>query len=246
MQLPIDRLRPTRLPEQVASKIESFILSFQLREGDKLPSERELGARFGVSRTVVRESIKFLEQRGLLESQNGRGIFVTSPGLAGVASSLSDAYRLHGYTPGQLYQVRRCLESTIAREAAIRATSSDIARMEAAVEAIEANFDDPEKAVPADVEFHVAVAAATQNPLFVAIVQPLVELIHEVGVMGFRVDGGLRSRHQGHKRLLECIKNGDAAGAEEAIQRHLTVSLQAVEEYRAASSTTQDCGSAPS
>ncbi len=231
MELPIERLRPTRLSEQVASKIESFILSFQLREGDKLPSERELTDRFGVSRTVVREAIKFLEQRGLLTTQNGRGVFVASPGLTAVSSSLSDALRLQGYTTDHLYQVRWCLESSIAREAAARATAVDIERMEAAVKVIEANFENPEKSVPADAGFHVAVAAATQNPLFVALLQPLVELIHEVGVIGFR-EGGLRARHEYHKLLLQCIRNGDADGAERAIQRHLAASRKAVEDYR--------------
>ncbi len=225
-ELFFDRLAPVRLTEQIATRIEELILGDQLRPGDKLPSERELASSFGVSRPVIRESIKLLEERGLLAPRNGRGAFVTDPGYRTVASSLSVAVRMRDCSSDDLYEARWCTESFTARLAAERATEADIARMEAAVQLMDDHLDDLKEFMVGDIEFHEALAAATHNPLFVVMTRPLVEMIQEMGHKGFAY-GHVRERHENHRLILEAIKRSDAVGAEEFMHRHLNLSKEA-------------------
>ena len=221
-----DRLAPIRLTEQIATRIEELILGDRLRPGDKLPSERELASSFGVSRPVIRESIKLLEERGLLAPRNGLGAFVTDPGYRTVTSSLSVAYRMQDCSSDDLYEARWCTESFTARLAAERATEADIDRIEAAVQLMDDHLDDLKEFMVGDIEFHEALAAATHNPLFVVMTRPLVEMIQKMGHKGFAY-GHVRERHQNHRRILEAIKRRDVAGAEEAMHRHLDMSKEA-------------------
>jgi len=221
-----DKVPRTRLSEQIADQIESLILASRLRQGDKLPAERELAAMFGVSRAAIREAIKLLEERGLVQARGGRGAFVTAPGLDPLASTINIAFQMQDCTADDLYEARWCLESFIVRLAAERATEIDIARMEAAIAVMDSNLENPKLFMPADVEFHAALAAATHNPLFVVMSQPLVRMILTFGHLGFSY-GHVIERHQNHQRLLECIKRRDADGAEEVIRLHLNLSRAA-------------------
>lgn len=218
-----------RFSEQIASQVESLILGEQLRPGDKLPSERQLAIQFGVSRTAIRESIRLLEERGLVEALDGRGAYVTAPKLENAFSSLHLAYHLQDCSASDLHEARWCVESTIARLAAERATDEDIARMDEAMEMMDEALDcDPVRYTSADLKFHAGMAAATHNPLLVAIAGPLVELIQTLGVMTFKA-GSILDRHPVHNQMLDCIKNHDAAGAEASLHRHLELTRQTVE-----------------
>ncbi len=218
-------------PEQIAGRIEDLILGNRLHPGDKLPSERELASKFGVSRAVVREAIKLLEERGLLEPRNGRGAFVTVPGSASITSSLNAAYRMQDCSAADFHEARWCLESFIVRLAAMRATEADIVRIEAAVAIMDDSMDDPERFMPADVEFHDALACATHNPLLAVMSQPLVQMILVRGAIGFTY-GDVTERHQNHRRILECLKHRDPDGAEAVVRQHLDLSMKALEGAR--------------
>lgn len=222
--------KPTqvRFSEQIAGQIESMILGEQLRPGDKLPAERQLAIQFGVSRTAVRESIKLLEERGLVEALDGRGAFVTAPKLENAFSSLHLAYRMQDCSVDDLHEARWCVESTIARLAATRATAEDITRVEEAMEMMDEALDNPAGYALADLKFHAAMAAATHNPLLVAIAGPLVELIQTLSAMTFKT-GSILERHHMHKQIFERIKSHDAIGAEESMHRHLELTRQTVE-----------------
>ncbi len=202
-----------------------MILGNELRPDDKLPSERELALQFGVSRTAVREAIKLLEERGLLQPRNGRGAYVTIPTPEAVSSSLNVAYRMQGWNIDHLHEARWCLECFVVFHAAERATAEDIVKMEAAVRVMDESLDDADRYMEADAEFHAAIAGATQNPLFLVLIRPLIGLIQDVGRTEF-AHGRILDRHQNHKKLLECIKQGDAHGAEEVMRRHLTETRQ--------------------
>ncbi|MCL4371545.1 MAG: FadR family transcriptional regulator [Chloroflexi bacterium] len=236
---PYEKLTKTRLSEQIAGRLESLILSNELRPGDKLPAEKELAERFGVSRAAARESIKLLEERKLVESRAGLGAFVTSPGMANVTSSLHVAYRLQDCSYQQLHEARWHLESLVTRLAAERATAKDVATMEEALARMDATVDDPPSFLPADMEFHTALAAATQNPLFVVMTRPLIDMLQYVSAASLPA-GGRSERHQYHRRLLDCIKNKDATGAVDAIQRQLDLSRCAMEKAMGAGQPIAD------
>src|SRR5512133_851911 len=221
-----EKLAPVRLTEQVTAKIEARILGSHLRPGDRLPSERELSASFGVSRPVIRESIKLLEERGLVESRNGRGAFVTDPGGRTVSSSLNVADYMQDCNSDDLYEARWCLESTAARLASERATEEEMAKMEAAIQVMDAHLDDPSGFMVGDTDFHATLATATHNPLFALMTRPLVEMILKLGTRGFSY-GHVHERHQWHAVILQCIRARDSAGAERAMHEHLDLSKRA-------------------
>jgi GntR family transcriptional repressor for pyruvate dehydrogenase complex len=225
---PFGKLSPIRLSGVIADQIESLILDGQLNPGDKLPPERELATQYGVSRTAVREAMKLLEERGLLQSRNGVGGFVTMPSTDAVSSSLNVAYRMHSWSYDQLDEARSSIECYVASLAAERATAEDIARMDEAVKTMDASLDDPDHYMQADIEFHAALAGATQNPFFLVLIRPLVGLIQDVGREEFFY-GNIRERHQNHKQLLDCVRRGDARQSADAMRRHLAETRKAFE-----------------
>src|SRR3984957_10861143 len=114
-------VRTSRLYEQIVQQIEDSVLKGTLKPGDQLPAERELAQRFGVSRTAVREAVKALSEKGLVEAYSGRGTFITDGTSQAVRQSL-DLITKIGQPEGshQLAEVRAILEPEIAALAAIR------------------------------------------------------------------------------------------------------------------------------
>src|SRR5258707_8214762 len=138
-----DAIQSERLYEKIVEQIERRILAGELKVGDQLPSERELGEQFRVSRTAVREAVKALREKGLVEVRPGRGTFITNGTSQAARDSLSLMMKI---APGEgsrdLVEVREMFEPEIAVLAATRATDEHIAVMRAAVETMEAALDD--------------------------------------------------------------------------------------------------------
>jgi len=211
-----------RLYEQIVEQIEERILSGELRDGDRLPTEREMAEQFKVSRTAVREAINALVQRGLVEAHPGRGTFVRDGTSQVVRQSLGVMMRI-----GQdgelenLVKIREIMEPEIAALAAERATEQHIAAMQEAVEAMDAALDDAAAFTEADDRFHLALAEGTQNPLVLMLLDPIVGLLHEQRERISSVSGGLERGQYYHKRILEAIVSHDPEAAREAMRAHL-------------------------
>ena len=220
MAKPFQELTPVRFSEQIASRIEALILSRELRPGDKLPPERELAESFGVSRTAVREALKLLKERGLVQSRMGDGSFVAEPGMDSVISSLNVASHMRNSTLGHLNEVRGNLEVCIAGLAAERATPADLAKMEAFVQLMDGAIEDIPRFIRADMEFHAALAEATGNPIFLILSCSIMDLVHKMRLMLTNPEETARGQIY-HKRLLDYVKKRDPAGAREAMQEHL-------------------------
>lgn len=210
-----------RLSEQIADKIQTLIMDNDLAPGERLPSGRELAERFRVSRASIREAIKLLEERGLVEARVGQGIYVCVPGLSGISSSVEVASRMKECTIADLDAVRRCLELETACLAASQATTEDIAMMENCIKVMEANQENQEAYIDADMKFHSAIARATQNPLFLILTYPVLDLVRKYQPS----PAGFTDRYQRaqvhHKSILECVKRKDSAGARIAMENHL-------------------------
>src|SRR5581483_4368117 len=183
-------IRSTRVYEQVAEQIENLILSGELQSGDRLPTEREFAEQFHVSRTAVREAMKLLEQKGLVEMRPGRGTHVIDGTLQAVRHSLGLMMRV-----GQqgnllsLVEVRELLEPGIAALAAERAGEEDIAIMRAAIATMDKHLTCADNYIAADNSFHRALAKATQNPVVLSLVDSIVDLLSEQRKLIFMVSG---------------------------------------------------------
>jgi GntR family transcriptional regulator, transcriptional repressor for pyruvate dehydrogenase complex len=223
MSATFEAIKRRRLSDDVSAQIQMRIASGELRSGDKLPAERELAARFGVSRGAVREALRTLERTGLVSLQAGSrgGAFIGhgNPGLIG--DSVRNLYLLGSVSLDDLTEARQWLESTVARMVAARATAADLAALEANVDEAERLFkaEHYDAKIDVHIEFHNLLAQATRNPVIIMLMGALMAVMrdfaHAVG--GERNDLTIKAR----RRLLDHLRNRDAAGAAEAMAEHL-------------------------
>jgi GntR family transcriptional regulator, transcriptional repressor for pyruvate dehydrogenase complex len=230
-------VKTSRLYEQIVQQVEESILKGQLKPGDQLPAERDLAQRFGVSRTAVREAVKTLREKGLVEAYTGRGTFVTNGTSQAIRQSLDLMIKI-SQQEGALHlaELRRILEPEIAALAAPRIEEQLLATMREAVAAMDRNLDDREAYIEADLDFHLALAEAADNPLILALIDSIVGLLREQRSRIFQVEGGPERGQFHHKRILEAIERHDADAAREAMRAHL-------EQVREDSSTSWRSGS---
>jgi GntR family transcriptional repressor for pyruvate dehydrogenase complex len=215
-------VKASRLYEQIVQQVEESILKGQLRPGDQLPAERDLAQRFGVSRTAVREAVKALREKGLVEAYTGRGTFVTNGKSQVIRQSLDLIIKI-SQQDGSLHlaELRRILEPEIAALAAPRIEEQLLTTMRDAVDAMDRSLHDREAYIEADLDFHLALAEAAENPLILALIDSIVGLLREQRSRIFDVEGGPGRGQFHHKRILAAIERRDSAAAREAMRAHL-------------------------
>jgi GntR family transcriptional repressor for pyruvate dehydrogenase complex len=215
--------REASLTERSEQQIEELILSRALKSGDRLPSERELGEKLGVSKTVIREAVRSLTAKGLIEVRTGSGMYVQRLGPELITRPLNILLRLHALKPEEIHEVREVLEVKLAALAAERARPEHIAAMEQAVEALNAKKLTAAEFAAADLAFHNSLAAAADNPLFTLLVNSLNDVMLEVRQSVYRADGAKaasRGYHY-HSRILAEVKARHIEGARQAMVEHL-------------------------
>ncbi len=211
-----------KLYEKIVEQIESLITSGMLHPGDKLPSEKELADQFGVSRTAVREAMKALTYKGLIDVNPGRGTFVSDNTTQAVRHSLGLLLKVGlEESSHDLIEVREILEPEIASLAASNRKGENIASMQKAVAIMDASHANVAAFIEADLDFHLALAEATQNLLIPILIDTLVVLLRESRERMARVPGGIERAQEHHHRILNAIIAGDARLAYEAMRDHL-------------------------
>ncbi len=215
-------VRTSRLYEQIVQQVEESIHKGALKPGNQLPPERELAHQFGVSRTAVREAVKALREKGLVEAYPGRGTFVTDGTSHAIRQSLDRMIRI-GQPEGSTYlaEVREILEPEIAALAATRADAEDLTSMHEAVSIMDKAKRDSDAFIEADLDFHLALAEAAGNPLILTLIDSIVGLLREQRLRIFQVEGGPERGQYHHKKIMEAIERHDPLGAREAMKAHL-------------------------
>ncbi len=215
-------IQTSRLYEQIVDQIEDSILKGVLKPGNQLPAERELAQQFGVSRTAVREAVKALREKGLVEAYPGRGTFITSGTPTSIRQTLDRMIRADQQDgTAHLVEVREILEPEIAALAAARADDEAIATMRDAIAVMDAAKRDPEAFIEADLDFHLALAEAASNPLILSLIDSIVAVLRDQRMLIFKIDGGPERGQYHHKRILEAVEHRDPQGAREAMRAHL-------------------------
>lgn len=215
-------IQATKVFEQIAGQIEQQILRGELRNGDRLPTERELAEQFQASRTAVREAMKTLAQKGLVDLRPGRGTIVIDGTSQALRDSLDRVMRVSQQeSERHLVEVREILEPEIAVLAAARATEQDIADLRMAVADMDAHMDEAEAFIAADNRFHQVLARATQNGLILTLIEPIMALLSEQRLHIFSVNGGPQRGQVHHKQLLEALVHHDPEAARAAMRAHL-------------------------
>jgi GntR family transcriptional repressor for pyruvate dehydrogenase complex len=215
-------IRASRLYEQIVQQIEDSVLNGSLKPGDQLPAERDLAQRFGVSRTAVREAVKTLREKGLVEAYSGRGTFITD-GTSQAARQSFDLMVKIGQQEGSphLAELRLILEPGIAALAAARVKEEDLTAMREAVAVMDRAQKDPAAYIEADLDFHLALAEAAANPLILSLIDSIVGLLREQRIKIFNVEGGPQRGQVHHKRILEAMERRDPEMARGAMRAHL-------------------------
>jgi len=219
MYLPI---QTERLYQRIVEQIENRIVAGELKVGDQLPSERELAEQFSVSRIAVREAVKALRAKGLVEIQPGRGTFITNGTPAVVRNSLSMLMKF-GQVDGSsnIVEVREILEPEIAALAAMRIDKEQVTAMADAVGIMDTALDDVDVFVESDLDFHLALAQATQNPIIPILMDSIIDLLREQRKRIGLVKGGLQRGQYHHKKILEAVMKHDSQLARKTMQLHL-------------------------
>jgi GntR family transcriptional repressor for pyruvate dehydrogenase complex len=215
-------IRTSRLYEQIVQQIEESVLNGSLKPGDQLPAERELAQRLGVSRTAVREAVKALREKGLVEAYSGRGTFITD-GTTHAARQSFDLMVKIGQQEGSshLAELRSILEPGIAAIAAVRIEEEHLAAMREAVAVMDGSQKDPEAYIEADLDFHLALAEAAANPLILSLIDSIVGLLREQRLKIFSIEGGPQRGQLHHKRIMEAMERRDPEMARAAMAAHL-------------------------
>jgi GntR family transcriptional regulator, transcriptional repressor for pyruvate dehydrogenase complex len=215
-------IQSSKVFEKIAEQIEKRILSGELRSGDRLPTERELSEQFQASRTAVREAMKTLAQRGLVDMRPGRGTIVIDGTSQAMRHSLGLMMMVGQLgNSANLVEVREIIEPGIAALAAVRATEEEITAMREAVRVMDTNLDEADAFIAADNDFHRALAKGTQNALILTLVDSIVDLLSEQRKQIFSLSGAPERGQIHHKRILESVVQHDAEAAREAMRAHL-------------------------
>lgn len=215
-------IQSSHLYEKIVDQIQHSILRGTLKTGEQLPSERELALKFGVSRTAVREAVKTLHEKGLVEPCTGRGTFVTNGTSQAVRQSIDLMMRidrLHGSR--YLSETRQILEPEIAAIAAMRIEEPQLALMREAFATMDRALNDPATYIEADLDFHLALAEAAGNPLILSLIDSIVVLLREQRMRIFFTEGGPQRGQHHHARIMEAVTKRDVEGARAAMREHL-------------------------
>lgn len=223
--LPKHSFRRGRLSEQVVAEMERMILEDYPEPGTRLPKESDLAERFRVSRIVIREAMKILEDRGVVDVRAGRGTITVAPTPERVKMSL---LRLFQDQPiptmvdmESMLELRQVLEETAAGLAAVRATQEDLDRIAAALGDMAAG-NSVEQTIEADLRFHVAVAKAAHNRYFEMVVDPL----NQVVIQQIKLTDSYTVGIELHRKIFEHIGKGDPIAARQAVRRLMRTTLE--------------------
>ncbi|MFC7493014.1 MULTISPECIES: FadR/GntR family transcriptional regulator [unclassified Nocardioides] len=215
--------KPRRAFDEIIAQVREMVRKGELVPGDRLPAERQLAEQFAVSRNTVREALRMLEISGLVQLRRGAsgGAFIAEADPSKVASSMTDMLELNQFSLSDLTEARGWLESVVARIACERADEAMLARLDANVaEAAQlSDRGDWERKALVNVEFHNLLAEATGNPVMVAMMRGLMDVMAKIVLRLGPTEGDvvLRSR----RRFMKHLHNRDAEAAVAEMYRHL-------------------------
>ena len=218
---PVEPIKSTRIYEEIVRQVKELIAHGKLRSGDQLPPERDLAEKFRVSRTSVREALRALQSRGLIEIRAGEGAFVRDVSVETLIEPLALVILPHREAVAELFEARRLIEPSIAALAARRATREEIGEMERILEDQAKEVGQGRTGMAQDSAFHGAIAQSAHNRAITRIVHALMDLLAQSREESLHTPGRPTRSHQDHRRVLDAIKRRDEVAAHRAMLDHL-------------------------
>lgn len=228
----VSRQKVKRAADDLFKTFEAMIISGELKVGAPLPTEREIVQAYGVSRTVVREAVLALANKGLVEARPRFRPIVRRPSVDSALEALESLVRGLLSQPNgvkNLFDTRTLLETALARQAALEATSEDIAKLKAALEKNEAAIPRNERFYRTDMAFHAVLYEVPRNPILPALHRAYTTWLAPQWRRMPRVPDRNRANYEAHRSIFEAIVKRDPDAAEAAVRRHLAAAWSQVQ-----------------
>lgn len=225
--MPFTRVEPEKLSTSVIRQIEQLILRGILRPGERLPSERELSEKLGVSRPSLRDAIADLQERGLVTARPGSGIYVAEVLGSAFSPALRQLFATHDEALFDYVAFRRDIEAMAAERAARLATDADRAVLQEIFDKMEASHDrrDPERNARLDAQFHSAIIEASHNVVMLHMMRSMYELLREGVFYNRQVMFKQRTNRaellDQHRAINDALQERDPKAARAAVEAHL-------------------------
>lgn len=222
--MPFEKIRSEKLSTAVVRQIELLILRGILRPGERLPSERELSERLGVSRPSLRDAVAILQEVGLLSSRAGSGIFVAEVLGSAFSPALTRLFATHDEAVFDFLSFRRDIEALAAERAARLGSKSDLLVVQAIFDKM-ATAATPEEEARLDAQFHSAIVEASHNVVMLHMMRSMFELLQTGVFYNRQVMFKQRTTRQAllnqHRAINDALQARDPAAARAAIETHL-------------------------
>jgi GntR family transcriptional regulator, transcriptional repressor for pyruvate dehydrogenase complex len=220
------KIKPKKIYEEVTEAIQGMIRSGELQPGDKLDSVQQLAENFQVGRSAIREALTALRAMGLIEIRQGEGTYVKEFETEQISLPLSTAILMNPEDTAHLLEVRKILETGTVFSAAQKRTDIQLQAMEGALNEMKGASGNEEIGEKADLQFHLAIAESSQNPLLISLMNHVSGLIGETMKETRRL--WLYSKqtttdrlYEEHYSIYEAIKNQDAETARNLMLMHI-------------------------
>jgi GntR family transcriptional repressor for pyruvate dehydrogenase complex len=217
----VEQLRPVtrpRLYEVIVEQLCAYIADNEMTPGDRLPAERDLAAKLGVSRASLSQALVALEVQGVLSVRHGDGAILVRPATEERAIK---ALREHADRIPDIIEAREALEVKLVGLAAARRTDAEMAAIDAAITKMESEVDAGERGVVGDEMFHEAITAAAHSSLLAKLMHEISGLIKETRFESLSQEDRPRASLEGHKRIADAVRKQDARQAERAMADHI-------------------------
>lgn len=236
--MPFSRIEAQRLPAAAARQIELLILRGVLRPGTRLPPERELAERMGVSRPSLREALAELHEAGLVDARPGAGVFVAEVLGSAFSPALIRLFGAHDEAVFDFIAFRRDLEGLAAERAARHAGAADLAVIRAAFERMEAGIARRGDGAALDAAFHLAILEAAHNVVLLHVMRSIYDLLREGVFYNRQIMFARRTTRaallEQHRGILTALEARDPAGARAAVEAHMDYVAGALRDHRRA------------
>lgn len=236
--MPFEKITPEKLSQSVVRQIETLILRGILRPGERLPSERELSERLGVSRPSLREALADLQERGLLTSKVGAGVYVAEVLNSVFSGPLVSLFASHDEAVMDYISFRRDMEGLAAERAARLGSDTDLKVIDALFQKIEAMHArrNPVEEATLDANFHLSIVEASHNVIMLHMMRSMYQLLRE-GVFYnrqqmFRQRSTRAEILEQHRAINTALQNRDGAGARAAVEAHMDFVARALKLQR--------------
>ena len=236
--MPFQKIQPEKLSQSVVAQIELLILRGILRPGERLPSERELSERFGVSRPSLRDAVAELQKSGLLTAKANAGVFVAEALGSNFSPALTRLFAAHDTAVFDYIDFRRDMEGLAAERAARLGSDTDLAVVDSVFQRMEAAHQkrNPTDEARIDADFHLAIIEASHNVVMLHMMRSMYELLRDGVFYNRQIMFQQRTTRtmllDQHRAINTALQARDAKAARKAVESHMDFVRVALEDRR--------------